>query len=89
MQSLELPYMEDATPLLNWLDEQGFEVAEMGTKQFPGGNHWHIRKPNCTGTLELTHWPKEQRLWLTWRTNRMGEWIAELTQEIETFSLDR
>lgn len=88
MQSLELTYLEDVTPLIGWLAEQGYDVTEMGTKQFPGGNHWHIRKPSSTGTLELTHWPKEQRFWLTRRANRMGEWIAELTKEVEKFSLD-
>ncbi|MBX3115562.1 MAG: hypothetical protein KF836_13435 [Fimbriimonadaceae bacterium] len=83
MQSLELPFTEDTSQIEKLVESLGLQMQEMGTKQYAGGRHWHIRKPIEKGTLELTWWPKERRMWLSWRSNRMGNWIEETAVQIQ------
>ena len=56
-------------------------------KQFPGSRHWHLKRETGAGTLELTWWPAQNRLWVSYHANRAGDgWVAEsaalLAQEI-------
>jgi hypothetical protein len=48
-------------------------------KQYPSGAHWHLGKPNQSGTLEVTHWPQIGELWLSIHANRRASWITEIT----------
>jgi hypothetical protein len=33
--------------------------------KYPGCVHWHFRKPLVNGTLEVTSWPSNKRLWIS------------------------
>jgi hypothetical protein len=54
---------------------------------YPGSIHWHFKKSNQKGTLEITWWESEPRLWFKVSSGRTGEWIDEiipaLQEEIE------
>jgi len=54
---------------------------------YPGCIHWHFKKDKRKGTLEITWWEDENRLWFKVANGRRGKWIDEalpkLKQEIE------
>ena len=52
------------------------------TSTYPGSVHWHFKKPDeRRGTLELTYWPKNKRLWAKIQSGRKADWIhASLKQ---------
>lgn len=56
--------------------------------KYPGCVHWHFQKGKERGTLEITWWPKEKRLWFKVAANRRAAWIDEaiprLKQSIES-----
>lgn len=59
----------------------GLEVALKTTlAKYPGGVHWHLKKPGEKGTLEATLW--DNALLLQVRRNRDGEWIVSVIHEI-------
>jgi hypothetical protein len=82
MQSRELPFTHDLDRMEQAIKSLGCEIREMGTKKYPNGRHWHIRRPNYIGTLELTWSPIDERMWLSWRANRMGGWIEPAVEEL-------
>ena len=46
-------------------------------RKYPGCVHWHYKRPGLTGTLEVTAWPEERRLWMTVQDGRRARWIDE------------
>jgi hypothetical protein len=59
------------------LTANGLEIALRGTlKKIPGCIHWHARNPGQSGTLELTLWPRQRRVWITIQSGRDADWIA-------------
>ena len=54
---------------------------------YPGCVHWHYKKDRQKGTLEITWWDVEKRLWFKVAKGRTGEWIEDtlpkLKEEIE------
>jgi hypothetical protein len=58
-------------------------------KKYPGCIHWHYKKGKERGTLEITLWPQQHRLWFTIHEGRKAEWIEEkmmvLEQKILTY----
>ncbi len=48
-----------------------------GLKQYPDGTHWHLGKPGQSGTLEVTHWPRTDSLWLSIHANRRTPWVSD------------
>lgn len=54
---------------------------------YPGCVHWHYRNDKQKGTLEITWWEVENRLWFKVAKGRIGEWIdkvlSKLKKEIE------
>ncbi len=59
-------------------------VVQMKTslKKYPGCMHWHFKRPNARGILELTWWPgdaekRAHRMWLSIHGNRKAEWISK------------
>ena len=44
--------------------------------KFPGCIHWHLKKGNEKGILEITCWEKEQRLWFSVHSGRDADWIS-------------
>ena len=59
---------------------------------YPGCVHWHFRQDKQKGTLEITWWESEDRLWFKVAKGRMGGWIeasiAKLKKQIESSLLD-
>jgi hypothetical protein len=58
----------------------GLRVASDGTlRRYPGSRHWHLKKVGSSGTLEVTHWPAKERLWVSYHANRIGGagWVAQ------------
>ena len=44
---------------------------------FPGSIHWHYKKKDVSGTLELTLWPAEKKMWAQAQAGRKADWIFE------------
>ena len=58
--------------------ERGLEIAKKGTlASFPGSTHWHFRKPGVKGTLEITMFAPERRVWAQVQDGRKATWIEE------------
>jgi hypothetical protein len=57
-------------------------------KSFPGSIHWHVKRGRAQGTLEITWWPEERRLWIKIQAGRKAPWIDEIAprfkREIES-----
>ena len=44
-------------------------------KKYPGCVHWHVKYGRRPGTLELTLWPQQQRVWFSVQSGRTVPWI--------------
>jgi hypothetical protein len=52
---------------------EGLEISLKGSlARYPGSVHWHFKKGKQSGTLELTWWPRENRLWFKIAAGRAG-----------------
>ena len=61
----------------------GLHVALKGTvKAHQGSVHWHLRRGEERGTLEVTLWPARRRLWLSVHANRGGEWVEAALRDL-------
>lgn len=57
---------------------RGLQLAMKGTSaSYPGSIHWHYKQPKQKGTLELTLFPLERRLWAKVQEGRKAPWIDE------------
>ncbi len=57
---------------------RGLEMAmKTSLKSYPGSAHWHFRKGNQPGTIEIIFWKDGRRLWIAVHSNRAGSWTAE------------
>lgn len=45
---------------------------------YPGCTHWHLKRGREEGTLEVTMWPKTDRIWAKIQAGRVGDWINEV-----------
>ena len=58
---------------------------------YAGSIHWHFRRGKQRGTLEITGWESEQRLWFKVASGRTSEWILksipQLKEQIEKLLL--
>jgi hypothetical protein len=56
---------------------------------YPGCTHWHFKMGKQKGTLEITWWESEKRLWFKVAKGRTGDWMDEalpkLKMQIESF----
>jgi hypothetical protein len=43
--------------------------------KFPGSIHWHLKKGRERGTLEVTLWPSQNRLWFSMQDGRSANWV--------------
>lgn len=82
---IEFEFQDQTEEFLQWVEERGLVVKEMGTAQYQGGRHWHFSKPGKQGVVELTWWPDKRAMWVEVRTNRQGEWIEGFLREVEVF----
>ena len=55
------------------------EGLQIGMKSalagFPGSTHWHFRRPSERGTLEITLFPRDRRIWASIQDGRRAIWI--------------
>lgn len=49
---------------------------------YPGCMHWHLKHGADKGTLEITLWPPQRRLWFKVTSNRNGSWIAAAIERL-------
>ena len=58
-------------------------------RSYPGSKHWHFNREGERGTLEVTFWEQERRLWLSVHSNRTGAWteafIIDLKSTFESY----
>ncbi len=58
---------------------------------YPGSVHWHFKRGRQKGTLEMTWWESEHRIWFKVANGRSGEWMLEslpqLKEQIEKMFL--
>src|SRR3954454_14561043 len=45
------------------ISDAGLLADRLELRSYPGATHWHIRRLGTKGTLELTYWPMQSRLW--------------------------
>lgn len=54
---------------------------------YPGSIHWHFKRDQQRGTLEITWWESGHRLWFKVARGRTSEWmltnIPQLKEQIE------
>ncbi len=75
---IELPYSADLpAALLKFSETRGFQCEEHPLASRPQDRHWHLRKPNQPGTIEITWQPIEERTLVMVRANRRGKWTDE------------
>ena len=61
----------------------GLQAAMKGTlATYPGSVHWHYKKPQENGTLELTLLRRDRRIWAAVHTNRKAPWIEHVLPRI-------
>ncbi|MEM9432360.1 MAG: hypothetical protein AAGA12_00450 [Pseudomonadota bacterium] len=65
-------------------------VLQMKTslKKYPGCTHWHFKRPDARGIVEVTWWPEAteksaSRLWLSIHGNRQADWTFELMPKLK------
>src|SRR5271163_1539130 len=44
----------------------------------PGSTHWHYKRAKLSGTIEITVWPPQRRVWITVQDGRRADWIVEM-----------
>ena len=63
---------------------EGLTLTLKGTLvKYPGCVHWHFKRGRPSGTVELTWWPQQRRLWISVQAGRRGEWIEETTVRLK------
>lgn len=50
---------------------------------YPGCVHWHFKKNKEKGTLEITWWESENRLWFKVADGRVGKWMNEILPKLK------
>ena len=92
MADMEIPwrdgvFLEDILRRIErWISENGLiHAAPVELRKYPGSLHWHLRRAGISGTLELTVWPGQRRIWMTRRANRDALWIAGLPEEFSEY----
>jgi hypothetical protein len=62
---------------------RGLVLAMKGSlASYPGCVHWHYRRQNQKGTLELTLFAQDRRVWAQVQDGRKAKWIDEELPEL-------
>src|SRR5437763_16670863 len=62
----------------------GLNQTMKGTlARYPGCAHWHFKRGRERGTLEVTWWPRERRLWLSVQAGRTGAWVDAAAADLK------
>jgi hypothetical protein len=85
---IDVPSTADLTDLDEAIEDAaaaaGLHVTlRGGLTQYPGATHWHFKRGDERGTLEITWWPREMRLWLSVHDNRDAQWIEPAMRMIQ------
>jgi hypothetical protein len=51
--------------------------------KFPGSIHWHLKKGRERGTLEITLWPSQNKLWFSMQDGRKGDWVLDAAHQLK------
>ena len=52
-------------------------TLETTLRKFPESTHWHFKKGDETGTLEITFWPAQCRAWFSIQGGRSAPWLED------------
>ena len=64
--------------------ENGLTMASRGTlKTYPGCTHWHYKRGDEKGTLEITLLAGGKRVWFTIQTARRAPWIDQVLPRLK------
>ena len=67
-------------------DHYGLQLRMKGTLHtYPGSEHWHFQKPGERGTLEVTLWPRGNRVWFSVQSGRRAAWITEILPHMKAW----
>ncbi len=88
MQVIEIDLLPESylseTLIENCCAEMKLEIVLKGTlSKYLGCVHWHLKQGNQRGTLEVTWWPMQHRLWLSIQAGRTGVWVEESAQSLK------
>lgn len=78
---LELALKIPAADALAICRRQGLVVS--GRRELAGrrgSRHWHLRRPGCSGTLELSEW--EGHAWVKVHPRREGTWVIAFAHDL-------
>ena len=53
------------------------------SSKYPGSIHWHFKKGHERGTLEVTLWPVQNRLWFSMQDGRKADWVMNVARELK------
>ncbi len=63
---------------------EGLTLTLKGTlKKYPHSLHWHFKQGKSRGTLEVTWWEEQQRLWFKLAAGRMGQWTVPAADRLK------
>jgi hypothetical protein len=84
---LRMPMIGDAAAVIRRVDSvmasHGLSLAMKGSvKSYPGATHWHWKNGQQPGTLEMTYWPANRRLWLKVQAGRKAKWIGQIIPKL-------
>src|SRR5262245_329279 len=88
MQTFEVPLSPDADQasisarIERLVADSGLLSSRLELRGYPGATHWHIKRHDAKGTLELTYWPRRGRLWFAIHANRRADWIAAAIDDL-------
>lgn len=83
MRQIEIPLTSSADgDIERAIDESiadaGLRVTLRGSlRQYAGCIHWHVKRGDEPGTLEITFWPREHRAWFSIQDGRTADWIDD------------
>lgn len=90
---IDLPVPLDADAIMAAVELAGTNEALHVTmkstlKKYPGCTHWHFKRNEKRGVLEVTWWPYSEgkmfsRLWLSAHNNRQADWMSELIPRLK------
>jgi hypothetical protein len=62
----------------------GLQITLKTTQaSYPGSIHWRLKQGRERGTLELTAWPSQRRVWFKLQNGRAGAWIQAAIAQLK------
>jgi hypothetical protein len=71
------------TAVERFCNANGLTITMKSTlSKYPGSIHWHLKKGQDRGTLEVTLWPAKERLWFSMQSGRTADWVMETARRL-------